>query len=183
MSTITAQYRAILVLLVASYASSGISGVIVGPTADVFGRRLLCSLFGIFAVLSVVCLHNSHFGVLLLGRVFRYESSLTLHKQRHYIIRSGLSVSILYSCFEAWVASEFFNASLKSKDLAHTFAGKDGCSLATMLIHVVSGYILEWFCGRHGELNFTSPLRECRHRGCVCIKCALSPPEVRSRVL
>lgn len=75
-------------LFIIGFGTSGIFGAFIGSFADRFGRKLTCILF---CILYGICCFTKHFHnyyMLILGRVL-----------------GGISTSILFSCFEAWMVS------------------------------------------------------------------------------
>ncbi|GJD08767.1 Molybdate-anion transporter [Galdieria sulphuraria] len=76
-------------LFVAGFGSSGIFGTFVGSSADRFGRKRLCLVYGLLYSISCITKHFPIFTILLLGRLL-----------------GGISTSILFSSFESWLISE-----------------------------------------------------------------------------
>jgi len=65
------------------FGSSGLFGTFVGSSADRFGRKRLCLVYGLLYSISCVTKHFPFFAVLLIGRLL-----------------GGISTSILFSSFE-----------------------------------------------------------------------------------
>lgn len=82
----------IAILYITGFASSCLFGIIVGQMADKFGRKLLCSTFGLFYTLCCLSKTSPRFVVLLIGRIL-----------------GGISTSILFTTFEAWYVNEHLN--------------------------------------------------------------------------
>jgi MFS family permease len=82
----------IAILYMTGFASSCFFGIVVGQLADRYGRKLLCSVFGLLYSLCCLSKITSDFRVLLLGRVL-----------------GGVSTSILFTTFEAWYLNEHLN--------------------------------------------------------------------------
>ncbi|GBG31436.1 Molybdate-anion transporter [Hondaea fermentalgiana] len=76
-------------LFLAGYCSSALFGTLVGGLADRFGRKKTCLLFCLLYSGTCMTMHSHDFNVLLAGRVM-----------------SGISTSILFSVFEAWMLHE-----------------------------------------------------------------------------
>ena len=74
-----------------------IVGTFVGGLADRFGRKANCILFGVLYTLSCATKHFDDFWILMLGRVL-----------------GGVSTSILYSAFEAWMVHEHNKVRLRA---------------------------------------------------------------------
>lgn len=64
-------------------------GTFVGSLADRFGRKLNCLAFGVLYACSCLTKHFNDYNMLLLGRLL-----------------GGVSTSILFSAFEAWMIHE-----------------------------------------------------------------------------
>ena len=76
-------------LFATGYLSSLLFGTFIASLADKFGRRKMCQVFGLaYAACSCLCL-IPNFYILLFGRLF-----------------GGISTSLLFSVFEAWMVCE-----------------------------------------------------------------------------
>lgn len=82
----------IAILYITGFASSCLCGTIVGQLADRLGRKLLCSLYGLFYTLCCLSKTSPNFSVLFMGRVL-----------------GGIATSILFTTFEAWYVNEHLN--------------------------------------------------------------------------
>ncbi|XP_014275766.1 molybdate-anion transporter [Halyomorpha halys] len=82
----------IALLYITGFASSCLFGTVIGQMADRFGRKLLCSTFGIFYSLCCLSKISSKFTILFIGRIL-----------------GGISTSILFTTFEAWYVNEHLN--------------------------------------------------------------------------
>ncbi|CAG8508422.1 10510_t:CDS:10, partial [Acaulospora morrowiae] len=110
----------IAILFVTGFLSSGVFGVIVGSAADKYGRRKFCILFTLLYSIACLIVLSSNFYLLLLGRIL-----------------GGISTSLLFSVFEAWMVSEHF-----SRGFAHLISST--FSYATFgngLVAIVCGLI------------------------------------------
>ncbi|ORX49943.1 DUF791-domain-containing protein [Piromyces finnis] len=89
---------------VCGFLSSLLLGTYIGSTADKFGRKKMCLVFCALYGTSCLLRYVPNVFVLLFGRVL-----------------SGISTSLLFSCFEAWLINEHnskgFAASLLSNTL------------------------------------------------------------------
>jgi MFS family permease/cbb3-type cytochrome oxidase subunit 3 len=89
---------------VCGFLSSLLLGTYVGSTADKFGRKKMCLVFCALYGTSCLLRYVPNVFILLFGRVL-----------------SGISTSLLFSCFEAWLINEHnskgFAASLLSNTL------------------------------------------------------------------
>jgi len=92
-------------LFVAGFGSSGLFGTFVGSSADRFGRKRLCLVYGLLYSISCVTKHFPFFAVLLIGRLL-----------------GGISTSILFSSFESWLVSEHNKRQLPGWSLNEIFA-------------------------------------------------------------
>jgi len=90
-------------LSVCGFLSSLLFGTYIGSTADKIGRKKMCIIF--CALYSTACLliYIPNLFVLLLGRVL-----------------SGISTSLLFSCFEAWLIYEHHSKGFASSFLSNT---------------------------------------------------------------
>lgn len=82
----------IAILYITGFASSCLCGIIVGQMADKFGRKLLCSTYGIIYTLCCLTKISPSFLILFIGRIL-----------------GGISTSILFTTFEAWYVNEHLN--------------------------------------------------------------------------
>lgn len=79
-------------LFVCGYFSSFLSGIFIGALADKAGRKRTCYLYSCFFTIGCTAVHFKNFDILMFGRVF-----------------TGISASILNTCFESWLVLEFSN--------------------------------------------------------------------------
>lgn len=113
-------------LYIAGFASSLIFGTIVGSVADIFGRKLICMLYGI--TYSICCLTklSPDFYILLYGRLF-----------------GGIATSILLTGFESWYVNEHLNHYTLPVDwLNLTFAR---ATFGSGLFAIVAGFVAHVF--------------------------------------
>ncbi|KAF4682457.1 Serine/threonine-protein kinase plk1, partial [Perkinsus olseni] len=92
-------------LFIVGFLTSGVFGMFVGGLADSFGRKKACLMYCILYALACVLYHSRHFYVLLLGRFL-----------------GGVSTSLLFSVFEAWMLEEHAARGFDAKSLNDTFA-------------------------------------------------------------
>mmetsp|Transcript_7743 Transcript_7743/g.19128 ORF Transcript_7743/g.19128 Transcript_7743/m.19128 type:complete len:485 (-) Transcript_7743:222-1676(-) len=92
-------------LFVAGFGSSMIFGSFVGGIADLKGRRLFVILFAVVYLASCVTKHFRSYGVLMLGRLL-----------------GGISTSLLFSVFEAWLIKAHADADLPKQCLPKSFS-------------------------------------------------------------
>jgi len=90
-------------LFVASFASSMIFGTVAAGMADRLGRKKVCLGFCALYAASCLTMHSRKFEVLLTGRVL-----------------GGISTSILFSVFEAWMLHEHARAAYPDEWLVNT---------------------------------------------------------------
>ncbi|KYQ90310.1 hypothetical protein DLAC_08912 [Tieghemostelium lacteum] len=94
----------IAILFIIGFFSSMVFGAIVGPIADRYGRKLMIVLFGFLYAGSCLTKLYNNFGILVLGRLL-----------------GGISTSLLFSVFEAWMISEHSARGFPSDLLSNTF--------------------------------------------------------------
>ncbi len=91
-------------MVAALYASGFISGAIsasfAGQLADRYGRRLACLLYCVFYILTCLSMLSNDFLVLFAGRLC-----------------GGVSTTLLFSVFEAWMITEYHGRGLQGSGL------------------------------------------------------------------
>ena len=92
-------------LFLGGYVSSMLCGTFVGGMADKFGRKTMCLLYCLFYGSACVTKLVPDYNVLMLGRFL-----------------SGISTSLLFSVFEAWMVCEHHKQGFDSALLADTFS-------------------------------------------------------------
>mmetsp|Transcript_20791 Transcript_20791/g.49369 ORF Transcript_20791/g.49369 Transcript_20791/m.49369 type:complete len:491 (-) Transcript_20791:239-1711(-) len=99
------QQHEIAQLFVAGFGSSMIFGSFVGGMADWGGRRFFVILFAVVYAASCITKHFKDYGVLMLGRLL-----------------GGVSTSLLFSIFEAWLIRAHADADLPKSCLSKSFS-------------------------------------------------------------
>jgi MFS family permease len=79
----------IALLFVAGFLSSALFGTAIGSIADTLGRKKLSLAFSVIYSLSCITKLSPTFYILMIGRIL-----------------GGISTSLLFSVFEAWMVSE-----------------------------------------------------------------------------
>ncbi|KAF8633149.1 hypothetical protein AX17_004650 [Amanita inopinata Kibby_2008] len=97
--------RAVAVLFVTGFLSAGIAAPFIGVWADQYGRKRLCLSFCVTYTCASLLKFIDSYPVLLMGRVL-----------------GGVSTSILFSTFEAWLVSSATAISLPQSDLSTIMA-------------------------------------------------------------
>jgi len=91
-------------MVAALYASGFISGAVsasfAGQLADRYGRRLACLVYCASYILACLSMVSNNFVVLFLGRIC-----------------GGVSTTLLFSVFEAWMITEYHSRGLASSGL------------------------------------------------------------------
>ncbi|UNI24055.1 hypothetical protein JDV02_009834 [Purpureocillium takamizusanense] len=87
--------ESVALLYAAGFVSGAASAPMVGQLADRFGRRLACQIYCFAACTSCSLILRDSLSLLLLGRVF-----------------GGISTTLLFSVFEAWMIAEFHRQGL-----------------------------------------------------------------------
>lgn len=108
-------------LFILGFATSMVFGCLVGTVADKYGRRSMCLAFGVLYSLSCLTKHSSSFGMLMLGRFL-----------------GGISTSILFSSFEAWMVHEHHEAQYPEEWLGSTFSL---CTWGNGIVAITAGVI------------------------------------------
>lgn len=106
---------------VCGFLSSLVLGTYVGSTADKFGRKKMCLVFCALYGTSCLLRYVPNFFVLLFGRVL-----------------SGISTSLLFSCFEAWLINEHNSKGFASSLLSNTLTW---AAFLNGLTAIISGLI------------------------------------------
>ena len=96
--------QAIAVLFVAGFGSSMIFGTVVGSFADKLGRKKFALVYVAAYIMSCLTKHFNSFPVLLLGRFL-----------------GGISTSLLFSVFDAWMINEHNSRGFDPALLSDTF--------------------------------------------------------------
>jgi MFS family permease len=99
------QQHEIAQLFVAGFASSMIFGSFVGSMADWGGRKSFVIIYAIVYAASCLTKHFKHYGMLMLGRLL-----------------GGVSTSLLFSVFDAWLIRSHADANLPKSCLAKSFS-------------------------------------------------------------
>eukprot|EP00002_Diphylleia_rotans_P039259 TRINITY_DN9073_c0_g1_i1.p1 TRINITY_DN9073_c0_g1~~TRINITY_DN9073_c0_g1_i1.p1 ORF type:complete len:432 (+),score=78.36 TRINITY_DN9073_c0_g1_i1:54-1349(+) len=120
----------IATLFIAGFLSSGVFGTFVGSVADKFGRRYSCILYGVTYGLSCLTKLSPNFSVLMFGRIL-----------------GGVSTSLLFSVFEAWMVCEHRKAGFSDSLLTDTFSN---ATLVNGFIAIISGLIADWLANSFG---------------------------------
>jgi len=111
-------------LFVAGFGSSGVCGPIIGALADTLGRKRMCIIFGVSYILSCVTKHYTDLPILYVGRVL-----------------GGISTSILFSSFEAWMVTHHNQCKYPGSLLGDTFAWAWGWNgMVAVGAGVITGY-------------------------------------------
>lgn len=108
-------------LFVAGFGASLVFGMVAGPLADRFGRRLSCVAYGIVYAVGCVLKHSGSFRVLMVGRLL-----------------AGAATSILFSSFEAWMVAEHNASGFSAAQLSATFSAS---TTANGLVAIASGVV------------------------------------------
>merc|ERR1719197_2190735 len=91
-------------LFVCGFGASAVLGTYVGSMADVYGRRKYAGLYCVLYIVSCMTKHFNNFFVLIVGR-----------------ITGGVATSLLFSVFDAWLASEHANRGFDPSSLGNSF--------------------------------------------------------------
>lgn len=108
-------------LFVAGFGSSMIFGSFVGGIADQGGRRLFVIIFAVVYLASCVTKHFKNYNMLMLGRLL-----------------GGVSTSLLFSVFEAWLIKAHADADLPKQCLPKSFSW---AAFGNSAIAIIAGLI------------------------------------------
>jgi len=115
---------------IAGFCSSAIFGTVVGASADVVGRKKACMSFCIFYGLCCVTKLSSRIEWILIGRVL-----------------GGISTSLLYSTFEAWMVCNHNMNKYPVEWIQGTFAWS---TFINGLMAIISGFIANYLVDEYG---------------------------------
>mmetsp|Transcript_69939 Transcript_69939/g.130726 ORF Transcript_69939/g.130726 Transcript_69939/m.130726 type:complete len:485 (+) Transcript_69939:78-1532(+) len=114
-------------LFVAGFGSSAVFGTFVGALADKQGRKRFALLYCALYIASCMTKHFNQFAILMVGR-----------------ITGGIATSLLFSVFEAWLASENASRGFGGSELGVTFsAAYFGNSIVAILAGEVGEFAAE----------------------------------------
>eukprot|EP00041_Stephanoeca_diplocostata_P017439 m.351343 g.351343 ORF g.351343 m.351343 type:complete len:430 (-) comp20698_c0_seq4:187-1476(-) len=120
----------IAVLFIMGFVSSMIVGTFAGSLADSYGRRLFCAVYAVSYIISCMTKFHNNFYTLLLGRFM-----------------GGLSTSLLFSVFEAWMVSEHQSQGFDEALLSDTFGL---AYFGNGLVAIAAGVVAEGAAGSQG---------------------------------
>jgi len=119
----------IAILFIIGFGASGVSGAFIGSLADKWGRKNMCIAFCVFYALCCATKHYHSFSTLLVGRIL-----------------GGISTSILFSAFEAWMVSHHKNKGYPLSKLGDTF-GKAWSlnSFVAIIAGIITSYAVAFY--------------------------------------
>eukprot|EP00899_Mesostigma_viride_P004902 jgi/Mesvir1/14412/Mv09798-RA.1 len=118
----------IAVFFIAGYISSLLFGTLCGLLADTFGRKKICLLYCCAYSIGCATKHFNNTPILMLGRVC-----------------AGVSTSILFSAFEAWMVSQHNKHMFKSDWLSLTFGTTTLYNaVVAILSGIVANVVVDW---------------------------------------
>jgi len=112
-------------LSVCGFLSSLLFGTYIGSTADKIGRKKMCLIFCTLYSTACLLIYIPNLYVLLLGRVL-----------------SGISTSLLFSCFEAWLIYEHNSKGFASSLLSNTLTWASFLNGFTAIISGLIGNVV-----------------------------------------
>eukprot|EP00934_Nitzschia_sp_Nitz4_P006694 Nitzschia sp. Nitz4//scaffold19_size178191//109793//111323//NITZ4_001990-RA/size178191-processed-gene-0.74-mRNA-1//-1//CDS//3329540720//6684//frame0 len=130
--------REIAELFVAGFGSSMIFGSFVGGMADMGGRRNFVFIFVVVYIASCTTKHVNNYWVLMLGRLL-----------------GGVSTSLLFSVFEAWLIRAHSDADLPKVLLSKSFSW---AAFGNSVIAIVAGLVANVAVGDSKMSELSSPL-------------------------
>lgn len=121
------QQHEIAQLFVAGFGSSMIFGSFVGGMADWGGRRLFVIIYAVVYAASCITKHFNNYGILMIGRLL-----------------GGVSTSLLFSVFDAWLIRSHSDADLPKSLLSKSFSwAAFGNSIIAILAGLIGNKIAE----------------------------------------
>eukprot|EP00531_Pseudo-nitzschia_arenysensis_P003931 CAMPEP_0116130760 /NCGR_PEP_ID=MMETSP0329-20121206/8649_1 /TAXON_ID=697910 /ORGANISM="Pseudo-nitzschia arenysensis, Strain B593" /LENGTH=483 /DNA_ID=CAMNT_0003625155 /DNA_START=123 /DNA_END=1574 /DNA_ORIENTATION=+ len=125
-------------LFVAGFGSSMIFGSFVGGIADMGGRRLFVLIFAALYLASCVTKHFRNYNMLMLGRLL-----------------GGISTSLLFSVFEAWLIKAHSDAELPKQCLPKSFSW---AAFGNGAIAILAGVIANSIANAKPMVNITGQI-------------------------
>ncbi|EER01772.1 conserved hypothetical protein, partial [Perkinsus marinus ATCC 50983] len=120
-------------LFIVGFLTSGICGTFVGGMADAFGRKKACLMYCILYAVACLLYHLHNFYALLLGRFL-----------------GGVSTSLLFSVFEAWMLEEHAKRGFDESALNDTFAK---ATLGNGTTAIVAGVVSHFAAVKYGPIG------------------------------
>lgn len=120
----------IAMLFICGFGASLVFGTLAGGMADMLGRKKICILFSLAYTGSCITKMWNNYHILMFGRVL-----------------GGLSTSLIFTVFEAWMVSEHNNRGFAPALLSDTF-GK--ATLGNGIIAILAGQIAQVAADRYG---------------------------------
>ncbi|CAD7933645.1 unnamed protein product [Amoebophrya sp. A120] len=120
-------------LFLTGFLSSAVLGTYLGLYVDLYGRKKACLFFCWIEIVINLIEHVNNFPLLLFGRVL-----------------SGISSSLLFSAFEAWMVSEHRRRKFPEKSLNATFAI---ASAGNGIVAIIGGLLAQIAADKRGDLG------------------------------
>jgi len=117
----------IAVLFVAGFGSSMVFGTFVGGLADRFGRKRFCLIYIVCYIASCVTKHFASYSILMTGRIL-----------------GGVSTSLLFSVFDAWLVYEHNDQKFEKSSLGTIFSW---AIFGNSIVAVLAGVLAQWASG------------------------------------
>jgi MFS family permease len=108
-------------LFVAGFGASAVFGAVAGIVADKYGRKKMCLAFCVMYSLACITKHFPSYPILMVGRIL-----------------GGISTSILFSAFEAWMIHEHHDKAYVEDWLGQTYAI---CTSGNAIIAIAAGMV------------------------------------------
>lgn len=108
--------KLVAVLYATGFVSAALSAPFAGELADRYGRRLACQVYCVTYTLACLSMISNNLMVLLLGRLF-----------------GGVSTTLLFSVFEAWMITDYHRRGLEDEA-----GGGDTLPLGTVFAHLTT---------------------------------------------
>ncbi|KAF4671603.1 hypothetical protein FOL47_001418 [Perkinsus chesapeaki] len=120
-------------LFIVGFLTSGVFGMFVGGLTDSFGRKKACLMYCVLYGLACLLYHFHDYYVLLIGRFL-----------------GGVSTSILFSAFEAWMLHERTARGFNEASLNDTFAKS---TLGNGSVAILAGILSHFAAVQYGPIG------------------------------
>jgi len=120
-------------LFFTGFVAAGLLGTFTGPLVDRYGRKRACLVYVALELLINSLEHFNHMSLLLVGRVL-----------------GGVSTSLLFSAFEAWMVTEHRRRGFPEEWIGLTFGR---CAVWNGATAIVAGVAAQWAADWLGDIG------------------------------
>eukprot|EP00192_Tetraselmis_astigmatica_P012262 CAMPEP_0117650308 /NCGR_PEP_ID=MMETSP0804-20121206/1470_1 /TAXON_ID=1074897 /ORGANISM="Tetraselmis astigmatica, Strain CCMP880" /LENGTH=398 /DNA_ID=CAMNT_0005456171 /DNA_START=192 /DNA_END=1388 /DNA_ORIENTATION=- len=118
------QRRLLTEMLIATFGASIVFGPMLGAMADRYGRKLFAKVYCVMTIVACILMQYPTYSTLMASRVV-----------------TGMSSSLLFTCFEAWAVHEHLHRGYEPSLLGGLFAS--ATFIGHGLMGIVSGAVLD----------------------------------------